>query len=135
MVNLQILLLGLPDNRPLEDGDIINVDISVFQNGFHGDCSKTILVGEVDDLGKDLVEKTRESLRIAISKCGPGVPFCTIGNTIQEYVDLNSNYSISKEFCGHGIGSSFHQAPLIEHFENDCDDLMKPGMVFTIGTL
>lgn len=135
MVLLPNLIIGLPDNRILEDGDIVNIDISIFKDGFHGDSSRTVLVGMVDDLGKDLVETTRKALQLAIAGCGPEVPFGEIGNIIQDYVEKTSNYSISKEFCGHGIGESFHQAPLIEHYRNDNDDVMLPGMVFTIGIL
>lgn len=87
----------------------------------------------MDDLGKDLVEKTRKALELAINACGPQVPFKDIGCSIQEYVDKNSTYSISHDFCGHGIGETFHQAPLIEHYKNENEDIMLPGMVFTIG--
>jgi methionyl aminopeptidase len=130
---LVIIIIGVPDERILQDGDIINIDVSLFKNGFHGDSSKTVLVGEVDEFGQDLVDKTRQALKLAIAACGPQVPFGEIGCTIQEYVDINSCYSISHDFCGHGIGETFHQAPLIEHFANDNDNIMLPGMVFTIG--
>ncbi len=89
-------------SRPLENGDIINIDITVYLNCYHGDTSKTFLVGQVDDVGKKLVSKTLEVLNKAIHICGPGVPFYKIGQTISECV--GTEYSIQKDFCGHGIG-------------------------------
>lgn len=108
---------GIPDDRPLFDGDIINVDITVYYDGYHGDCSKTFLVGNVDERGKYLVECTEECLNESIKLCGPGKPFNIIGKFIEAYTkekNLNSIYA----FIGHGIGSYFHGPPEILHFCN-----------------
>ncbi|XP_034241960.1 methionine aminopeptidase 1D, mitochondrial isoform X2 [Thrips palmi] len=102
---------GIPDDRPLEDGDIVNIDVTVYLGGYHGDCSKTFLVGTVDEEGKKLVEVSELCLSKAIEACGPNVPFSIIG---------------------HGIGSYFHGPPEIYHVCNSYGGKMKPGNTFTI---
>ncbi|KAI8097598.1 methionyl aminopeptidase [Halteromyces radiatus] len=126
-----IIAHGIPDERPLENGDIINIDVTVYLDGFHGDTSATFQVGEVDKKGQDLIECTKESLTKAIAVCGPGVPFREIGRVISEYASANG-YTVSDELSGHGIGREFHCLPLIYHHVNDEDGVMTPGMVFTI---
>ena len=123
---------GIPDDRKLEDGDIINVDITVYFNRFHGDCSKTFLIGDVDERGKYLVHHNEKALLEAIKVCKPGQRFNVIGTAISRYakeVDL----TIVPAFIGHGIGNYFHGPPEIYHFENDFDfGVMQPKMTFTI---
>lgn len=123
---------GIPDDRKLEDGDIINVDVTVYLNKYHGDTSKTFLIGNVDERGKYLVHHNEQALMKAIGACKPWEPFNIIGEVIGKYakeVDLR----VVPAFIGHGIGSYFHGPPEIYHFENDCDfGVMKPGMTFTI---
>ncbi|KAF9112766.1 Oxysterol-binding protein- protein 3 [Mortierella sp. AM989] len=126
-----VIAHGIPDNRDLEDGDIINIDITVYLDGYHGDTSATFLVGNVDRPGRELVERTRESLDAAIAICGPGVPFNKIGKTIQSIADRHG-YSVSEQFSGHGIGKEFHCLPLIYHHDNDEEGDMEKGMIFTI---
>ncbi|KAF9437805.1 Methionine aminopeptidase 1D, chloroplastic/mitochondrial [Entomortierella beljakovae] len=126
-----VIAHGIPDNRCLEDGDIINIDITVYLNGYHGDTSATFLVGDVDQAGKDLVERTKESLDAAINICKPGVPLNQIGKTIQRIAD-RYGYSVSEQFSGHGIGKEFHCLPLIYHHDNDEEGNMEKGMIFTI---
>ncbi|KAG0326083.1 hypothetical protein BGZ99_010137 [Dissophora globulifera] len=126
-----IIAHGIPDERPLKDGDIVNIDITVYLEGYHGDTSATFLVGDVDQAGRDLVERTKESLEAAIAICGPGVPLHRIGKTIQDVAD-KYGYTISEQFTGHGIGREFHCLPLIHHYENDFEGEMEPGMIFTI---
>lgn len=106
---------GIPDERKLMDGDIINVDITVYLNGFHGDCSKTFLVGNVDERGKFLVDITEKCLLEAISSCGPLRPFYLIGKCIEKIASQN-NLNIIPEFIGHGIGTYFHGPPEIFHY-------------------
>lgn len=106
---------GIPDDRPLASGDIVNVDITVYLNGFHGDCSKTFLVGDVDDIGRHLVQVTEEALYHGISVCGPQVPFSEIGAIIQEFVEAEK-LRVMKAFIGHGIGEYFHGKPEICHY-------------------
>ncbi|XP_045780597.1 methionine aminopeptidase 1D, mitochondrial isoform X2 [Maniola jurtina] len=122
---------GIPDLRPLKNGDIVNVDITVFLNGYHGDCSKTFLVGDVDDQGLHLVHATEECLMQAISICGPDVPFCDIGMRIHRVAKKNK-LTVLPAFVGHGIGKYFHGPPDIYHTINHYPGLMKPGMTFTI---
>lgn len=123
---------GIPDDRKLQDGDIINIDVTVYLNKYHGDTSKTFLVGNVDERGKYLVHHNERALKEAIDVCRPGQPFNIIGSTITKYakkVDLR----VVPDFIGHGIGSYFHGPPEIYHFENDINvGVMQPGMTFTI---
>jgi len=126
-----IIVHGIPDDRPLENGDIVNIDITLFLNGYHGDTSQTFLVGEVDEQGKKLVQITNEALERAITACGPGRPFKEIGKAIHELL-LHKNYSVSSQFTGHGIGTVFHCAPWILHQLNDEPGVMEPGHCFTI---
>ncbi|KAL0090269.1 methionine aminopeptidase [Phycomyces blakesleeanus] len=126
-----VIAHGIPDERPLQDGDIINLDITVYLDGYHGDTSATFLVGEVDEKGKALVECTRETLEKSINICGPGVPFKEIGRVICEHAD-KYGFSVSEELSGHGIGREFHCHPLIYHHLNDEEGHMETGMSFTI---
>ncbi|PVU92125.1 hypothetical protein BB561_004019 [Smittium simulii] len=126
-----IIAHGIPDNRLLIEGDIINIDITVFINGYHGDTSATFMVGQVDEKGKDLLHHTKYVLAEAIRLCGPGARFSSIGNFIEPY-GIQNGYTTNNIFSGHGIGTSFHQNPLIYHFENDEPGIMEVGNVFTI---
>ncbi|EDV28214.1 uncharacterized protein TRIADDRAFT_53589 [Trichoplax adhaerens] len=122
---------GIPDSRPLEDGDIINVDISVYYNGYHGDTSDTFLLGNVDETGQQLVETAKLCLQQAIDICGPNVPFRNIGKTISNLARA-AGFTVNKMFLGHGIGSYFHGPPHIYHYRNWQMGHMRPGMTFTI---
>ncbi|XP_034474160.1 methionine aminopeptidase 1D, mitochondrial [Drosophila innubila] len=122
---------GIPDDRQLVDGDIINIDVTVYQNGFHGDCSETFLIGDVDERGRFLVDSTRECLKNCIALCGPGVPFNKIGKFIQRFCHEHKLESVAA-FIGHGIGSYFHGPPEIYHYDNDDPGEMQAGMTFTI---
>ncbi|GLB34284.1 putative removes the N-terminal methionine from nascent proteins [Lyophyllum shimeji] len=126
-----ILVHGIPDDRPLENGDIVNIDITVFLNGYHGDTSQTFLVGDVDEQGRELVKVTNAALRAGIQACGPGRPVKGIGKAIHELIRL-SNFSVSSQFTGHGIGTVFHRPPWILHHLNDEPGVMMPGDCFTI---
>lgn len=114
------------------DGDIINVDITVFVDGFHGDCSRTFLVGNVNDKGRKLVEENEKALMKAIEICGAGVRFNEIGKVIENHAK-SQNLKVVPAFIGHGIGEFFHGPPEIYHFENELNlEEMKSGMTFTI---
>ncbi|KDR84405.1 hypothetical protein GALMADRAFT_711713 [Galerina marginata CBS 339.88] len=126
-----VIVHGIPDDRPLENGDIVNIDVTLYLNGYHGDTSQTFLVGEVDDQGKELVEVTNAALERGIAVCGPGRHFKGIGRAIHEFL-LNKNYSVSSQLTGHGIGKVFHCAPWILHHLNDEPGVMEPGHCFTI---
>lgn len=122
---------GIPDDRPLQDGDIVNVDVTVYFNGHHGDCSKTFKVGNVDERGCYLVEKTEECLDECIRLCRPNVELKVIGNFITKFCRQHE-LDIIPAFIGHGIGSYFHGPPEILHFKNNAPGVMQPGMTFTI---
>ncbi|KAJ2704114.1 hypothetical protein FB645_003537 [Coemansia sp. IMI 203386] len=126
-----VIAHGIPDSRPLVNGDFINLDVTVFKHGFHGDTSATFAVGHVDDKGVRLMQATEEALDLAIQACGPGVPFSAIGGTIGAFAQ-SLGYSVSEELTGHGIGQDFHQNPLIYHHVNSEPGVMLPGMAFTI---
>ncbi|XP_052038646.1 methionine aminopeptidase 1D, mitochondrial [Apodemus sylvaticus] len=126
-----VLCHGIPDSRPLQDGDIINIDVTVYYNGYHGDTSETFLVGNVDESGKKLVEVARRCRDEAIAACRAGAPFSVIGNTISRITHQNG-LQVCPHFVGHGIGSYFHGHPEIWHHANDNDLPMEEGMAFTI---
>ncbi|KAI0677699.1 methionine aminopeptidase [Trametes maxima] len=126
-----IVTHGIPDERPLEDGDIVNVDITVYMDGFHGDTSRTFLVGDVDEKGRELVEITEAALEAGIAACGPGRPFKGIGRAIHDLL-RGKDYCVSPQFTGHGIGRDFHRQPWILHHLNDEPGEMQPGDCFTI---
>lgn len=129
---------GIPDSRPLEVGDIVNVDVSVYTSDrVHGDCSDTFFVGgpeACDEKARHLVQTTHAALAAAIKICGPGVPINAIGNVIHDMADA-AGLSVVESFCGHGIGHEFHMAPFVFHVRNAAPTrgiLMREGMIFTI---
>ncbi|XP_076680640.1 methionine aminopeptidase 1D, mitochondrial [Andrena cerasifolii] len=122
---------GIPDNRPLQKGDMINIDITVYLNGYHGDCSKMFEVEDCDDEAKRLISMTELCLKSAIDICKPNENFSSIGNVIEEMA-RNNGYSVVPAFAGHGIGTYFHGPPDILHYANNIDGKMLPGMTFTI---
>ncbi|XP_024922116.1 methionine aminopeptidase 1D, mitochondrial isoform X1 [Cynoglossus semilaevis] len=122
---------GIPDSRQLKDGDIINIDVTVYLDGYHGDTSETFLIGQVDETGQQLVETTKRCRDEAIAVCRPGAPLCVIGNTISK-IAQESGFEVSPYFIGHGIGTHFHCHPEIWHHANDNDMTMEEGMAFTI---
>ena len=127
----EVICHGIPDSSVLNDGDIINIDITCYYGGYHGDCSETFLVGQVDDAGKQLVRVTYDCWQAAIDYCKPGQPFSGIGRVIEEHIKPYGYSSVS-EFCGHGIGSVFHTNPNILHVRNNEPGKMEVGNVFTI---
>jgi methionyl aminopeptidase len=135
----EVMCHGIPDNRALLAGDIVNVDVTVFLDGYHGDTSATFFVGgpeQCSTIARDLVQATEEALAAGIELCAPGRQFHEIGNRIHKVV--NGRFGISEIFVGHGIGSYFHGPPYIFHHANHYGrsivggDEMRPGMTFTI---
>ncbi|KAK9990601.1 hypothetical protein SO802_025586 [Lithocarpus litseifolius] len=122
---------GIPDSCALEDGDIINIDVTVYLNGYHGDTSATFFCGNVDDEGRQLVQVTKECLDKAISICAPGVELKKIGKTIQDHAD-KFRYGVVQQFVGHGVGRVFHADPVILHFRNNESGCMLLNQTFTI---
>ncbi|CAA2961250.1 methionine aminopeptidase 1D, chloroplastic mitochondrial [Olea europaea subsp. europaea] len=122
---------GIPDSRVLEDGDIVNIDVTVYLNGYHGDTSTTYFVGDVDEEARNLVKVTKECLDNAISICAPGVEFNKVGKTI--HIDKHKHhYGVVQQFVGHGVGRVFHSDPVILHFRNNGQGRMLLNQTFTI---
>lgn len=123
---------GIPSEKILKDGDIINVDITSFVDGFHGDTSRTFCVGKVSVKAKNLVETTKEALERSIKILKPGICLGDIGFEIQNFVEKNG-YSVVRDFCGHGVGRNFHEEPNILHYgKKGTGPKLEEGMVFTI---
>ncbi|XP_023282623.1 methionine aminopeptidase 1 [Seriola lalandi dorsalis] len=128
----EVICHGIPDRRLLQDGDILNVDITVYHNGFHGDLNETFFVGEVEEGAKKLVQTTYECLMQAIDSVKPGIRYRELGNIIQKHAQANG-FSVVRSYCGHGIHRLFHTAPNVPHYaKNKAVGVMKPGHVFTI---
>ena len=124
---------GIPDDRQLISGDIINVDVTVYYRGCHGDTSDTFVINQADDEALNLISVTRECVHRAIDICKPGTSFRKVGEII-EAVSKSAGYSVCRAFIGHGIGSYFHGPPDIFHYATTraSKQPMEPGMVFTI---
>ncbi|KAI9091945.1 hypothetical protein K1719_027880 [Acacia pycnantha] len=120
---------GIPDSRQLQNGDIINIDVTVYLNGYHGDTSKTFLCGEVSDAMKSLV--TEECLEMGIAVCKDGERFNKIGERISEHAE-KYGLGVVERFVGHGVGAVFHSEPIILHHRNDNPGVMVEGQTFTI---
>ncbi|MBO0845144.1 MAG: type I methionyl aminopeptidase [Nocardioides sp.] len=128
----EVVCHGIPDARLLEDGDIVNIDITAFIHGVHGDTNATFLAGDVDEESRLLVERTREALSRAIKAVKPGRRINVIGRVIEAYAK-RFGYGVVREFTGHGIGTSFHSGLVIPHYDDPhFDDEIRPGMTFTI---
>ena len=128
----EVICHGIPDSRPLEAGDIVNLDITVYLDGMHGDCSATFLVGEVDEAGQRLVRTARECLERGVAAVRPGKPVSEIGRAIEPHAVANG-FGVVRAYCGHGIGETFHTALQIpHHYDLKAKRIMEPGMTFTI---
>lgn len=123
---------GIPSDKKLKNGDIVNIDITVIKDDYHGDTSKMFCIGEVSPHAKRLVETTRQCLFLGIEEVKPGARLGDIGHAIQKHAEAN-RYSIVREFCGHGIGKKFHEEPHVMHFGKRGDGaILQAGMIFTI---
>lgn len=129
----EVICHGIPDDTVLEDGDILNIDITAYIDGFHGDSNQTFLVGEVKPEVAELVERTREALARGIAVVAPGRSVNLIGRAIESYAK-RFNYGVVRDFTGHGIGEAFHSGLIIPHYDSApmYSDEMQVGMVFTI---
>ncbi|MCW2753486.1 MAG: map [Marmoricola sp.] len=128
----EVICHGIPDSRVVEDGDIVNIDITAFIGGVHGDTNATFLTPGVAPDVRDLVERTGEALRRAIVAVKPGRRFNVIGRVIESYAK-RFNYGVVREFTGHGIGTSFHSGLIVPHFDDPAyDTIIETGMTFTI---
>ncbi|CAN5562205.1 type I methionyl aminopeptidase [soil metagenome] len=128
----EVICHGIPDDRALLDGDIINIDVTVFVDGVHGDTSATYPVGEIAPESQELIDVTREAMELGIRAVHPDRPISDIGKAISGFVEPKG-YGVVRVFGGHGIGERFHTSLHIPHYyEPRADTLMKPNMVFTI---
>ena len=123
---------GIPNDRPLKNGDIVNIDVTVIKDGWHGDTSRMFVVGEGSIAAKRLCQMTYEAMWKGIVKVKPGARLGDIGHTIQTFAE-NNGFSVVREFCGHGIGQKFHEEPQVLHYgrPGTLEELV-PGMMFTI---
>ncbi|OCF36818.1 methionine aminopeptidase, type I [Kwoniella heveanensis BCC8398] len=126
-----VIAHGIPDDRPLHPEDIINIDLTLYYQGYHGDNSATFLLPDVDQPGRELVEATQEALDVGIRACGIGKRYKDIGAEIEDFARRHG-FSVNAQFSGHGIGKRFHQPPWIFHVRNDESGEMRPGDCFTI---
>jgi methionyl aminopeptidase len=128
----EVICHGIPDSRPIEDGDIVNIDITAYIGGVHGDTNATFLAGDVDEESRLLVERTEEALRRAIKAVRPGRQVNVLGRVIEAYAK-RFGYGVVRDFTGHGIGTSFHSGLIIPHYdEPHYDTVIEKGMTFTI---
>ena len=127
-----VICHGIPNDKKLKSGDIINVDVTVLKDGWHGDTSKMFVVDEPTVLAARLIRVTRECMLLGIQQVKPGNYTGDIGAVIQEHAHAN-RFSVVREYCGHGIGQGFHEEPQILHFGKHKTGIeMVPGMIFTI---
>jgi methionyl aminopeptidase len=129
----EVICHGIPDDTVLEEGDIVNVDITAYIDGFHGDTNRTFTVGEVSEDAQLLIERTEEALRRGIKAVAVGREVNVIGRTIESYAK-RFGYGVVRDFTGHGVGSSFHTGLIIPHYDSApmFNDVIRAGMVFTI---
>lgn len=131
----EVICHGIPDHRVLQDGDILNIDVSLYHEGFHGDLNETYYVGDKAKADPDnvrLVETTRQSLDKCIAHVKPGVKIGEFGDIIEKHAKAQ-NLSVVKTYCGHGINQLFHCAPNVPHYaKNKAVGKCRPGMTFTI---
>lgn len=128
----EVICHGIPDSTELRDGDIVNLDVTAFIHGVHGDTNATYLCGDVEDESRLLVERTEESLNRAIKAVKPGRAINVIGRVIESYAK-RFGYGVVRDFTGHGINTSFHSGLIVPHYDAPhATTVIKPGMTFTI---
>ena len=128
----EVICHGIPDDRPLQEGDIINLDITCYLNGYHGDCSEMFVAGTPDDKAKKLLQTTYDCWIKSMEFVKPGNDYKDIGSIIEDHITAEG-FSTVKNFCGHGIGSVFHTTPNIFHYRNsEPNGQMSAGHTFTI---
>jgi len=128
----EVICHGIPDTTELRDGDIVNVDITAYLDGVHGDTDATYLVGDVDDESRLLVERTHEAMMRGIRAVAPGRQLNAIGRVIESYA-RRFGYGVVRDFTGHGIGTTFHSGLVVPHYDDPgLTVMMEPGMTFTV---
>jgi methionyl aminopeptidase len=128
----EVICHGIPDDTVINDGDIVNIDITGFINGVHGDTNATFLAGDVDEESRLLVERTHEAMMRGIKAVAPGRSLNAIGRVIESYA-RRFGYGVVRDFTGHGIGTNFHSGLIVPHYDDPRTEvIMEPGMTFTI---
>ncbi len=123
---------GIPGAKKLKNGDIVNIDITVIKDGYHGDTSKMFFIGEPSIQARRVTETSYECLKLAIGMVKPGCTLGDIGHAIQQHAEAN-NFSVVREYCGHGIGKDFHEEPQVLHYGTpNSGESLQAGMTFTI---
>jgi len=127
-----IVCHGIPSNKILMDGDIVNVDVTAIKNGWHGDTSRMFIVGDCSVKAKKLIKVTYQAMMNAIKEIKANIKIGNIGHSIQKTVEAEG-FSVVRDFCGHGIGKKFHESPNVLHYgEKNSGLSLKPGMIFTV---
>jgi methionyl aminopeptidase len=127
----EVICHGIPDDQPLIEGDIVNIDVTCILNGYYGDCSAMVEIVNVSEEKRLVVEVSKECLRRSIEILKPGIPVNAIGQVIEDYAS-ERGCSVVNQFVGHGVGLGFHEPPQIPHHYNDIGIPLTPGMTFTI---
>lgn len=128
----EVICHGIPDDTVLQEGDIVNVDITAYLDGVHGDTDATFCVGEVGEESRLLVERARNAMMRGVRAVAPGRPLNAIGRVIESYA-RRFGYGVVRDFTGHGIGTTFHSGLVVPHFDDpDLDLVMQSGMTFTV---
>src|SRR5918912_2179223 len=128
----EVICHGIPDSTVIQDGDIVNIDVTAYIGGVHGDTNATFLAGDVSEEDRLLVERTREAMMRAIRAVRPGRPLNVIGRVIESYAK-RFGYGVVRDFTGHGIGRSFHSGLVVVHYDDPArHEMLEPGMTFTI---
>jgi methionyl aminopeptidase len=128
----EVICHGIPDDTVVQDGDIVNIDITAYTGGVHGDTNATFLAGDVAEESRLLVERTKESMARGIKAVAPGRPLNTVGLVIEKYAS-RFGYGVVRDFTGHGIGKTFHSGLVVPHYDDPRNTVvMEPGMTFTI---
>ena len=128
----EVICHGIPDSRPLAEGDIVNVDVTIYLDGVHGDTSATLAVGEIGEHDRRLIVETRAAMEHGIDAAGPGRPVNAIGRAIERHARRH-RLGVVREFIGHGIGTEFHSAIQVPHYyDPGANTVLVPGMTFTV---
>jgi methionyl aminopeptidase len=127
-----VILHGIPDSRPLQEGDIVSLDVTLFLDGVHGDCCATVPVGRIDEESRRLLRVAEECMMKGIGAVLPGRPVSDIGKAVEQHATAHG-YGVVRSFCGHGIGEDFHAEPQVLHyFDPRARDVIREGMTFTV---
>jgi methionyl aminopeptidase len=128
----EVICHGIPDDVELTEGEIVNIDVTAYLDGVHGDTSATYPVGEIDEESRLLIERTQEALARGVEAVAPGRPLNAVGRVTEAFAN-RFEYGVVRDFTGHGIGQEFHTGLIVPHYDDpELDVIMQPGMVFTI---